>query len=85
MDPNTTLADLRYSLSVGDLAAAKDSFEALDGWLLRGGLLPTDVVDQGGEVEPPHSSAELHSLPDCDVNPEKCLMRRIEMPEKLST
>lgn len=40
MDPTVALTNLNRALDDGDLDAARDAFEALDGWLSRGGFLP---------------------------------------------
>lgn len=53
MDPNQTLADLRELVSEADGAKALSSatgyrfaelFDALDGWIVSGGFLPSDWV-----------------------------------------
>jgi hypothetical protein len=42
MDPNVTLTALRDAIRVGDLEAVTEHFQALDGWLSRGGFKPLD-------------------------------------------
>lgn len=48
MDPNTALANLRNMMkarvfqSHPHAVTAREAFEALDGWLSRGGFLPDD-------------------------------------------
>lgn len=45
MDPNATLKELRELLKRGmrpDLERARELFEALDEWILKGGFLPDD-------------------------------------------
>jgi hypothetical protein len=42
MDPNTALQNLRNALNSGDLEEARESFNALDGWLSSGGFIPVD-------------------------------------------
>jgi hypothetical protein len=40
MDPTACLEELRSAVQAGDLKTAAELFEALDGWLSRGGFLP---------------------------------------------
>jgi hypothetical protein len=42
MDPDLALAEIRDALGVGDVDRARESFQALDGWLSGGGFLPAD-------------------------------------------
>ncbi len=40
MDPDETLTKLGDALRAGDLTAARESFDSLHSWLMRGGYLP---------------------------------------------
>ncbi|QZE10369.1 hypothetical protein SEA_SCOOBYDOOBYDOO_18 [Mycobacterium phage ScoobyDoobyDoo] len=44
MDPNETLKMIRAALEEGDDERAAEHFRDLDGWLSKGGFLPTDWV-----------------------------------------
>lgn len=62
MDPNTTLADLRQHVALtrdetvtaqarhAHALHALELFDALDGWLSRGGLTPTPWARAQGDV-----------------------------------
>jgi hypothetical protein len=61
MDPDAALSNLRYLFSVAlemqklthnDIVVLNEQFEALDGWLSRGGFLPQAwVPEMGREVK----------------------------------
>jgi hypothetical protein len=45
MDPNTALENCRKAIREGDAELLGTSFDALDGWLMKGGFLPKDWQD----------------------------------------
>lgn len=64
MDPNETLRQLRHAVE-GESADIFELFSALDGWLSKGGFLPTDWMpgsDAEGDECPGHESLSGASM-----------------------
>lgn len=78
MDPNVALANLRNMMNKARIfqthvhaVAAREAFDALDGWLMRGGFYPQDWEDAKARDLAAVRTALARKVPECSCHIER--------------